>query len=343
MLNTAVQMLSQKSRILIVEDEGLIARDMAGRLERAGYAVVGIADSGEEALLKVAELKPELIVMDIRINGDMDGVETATKVRERFDVPIIYLTAHNDRKTLERAKLTAPYGFLTKPLQQSTLQDSIEFAIYKHRMEREVRRQNAWFNAVLRNIADAVIVTDAEQRIQFMNSTAERVTGWQTAEARGQKLLTVLEILNYDLGRLREEHLTGLVPEDELPVSLPRGVTAINRSRQAYLIEGEMTAIVEGDESVGTVINFRDATGRRKEEQVVRHEIKMDAVGRLAEGVARNFGKVLAGIQGEAEQALQQPNLDSVSRSAWESVIRSTGEGNVFAQQLVMLSYVWTA
>ena len=160
---------SPHSRVLIVEDEGLIAHDIAARLEQAGYEVAGIAESGEETLRKVAESAPHLILMDIRIKGDLDGIETAARVQQKFDVPIIYLTAHSDRQTLDRAKLTAPFGYLTKPLQQANLQTSIEIAIYKHRFEREVRRQRAWLNTILNIMGVAMIVTDTHHTVQFLN------------------------------------------------------------------------------------------------------------------------------------------------------------------------------
>ena len=135
---------SQQSlgRIMIVEDEGIIADHIATRLERNGYTVAGIVTSSEEALDRIPSLMPDLILMDIRIKGDEDGIETANKVRERFDIPIIYLTAHSDRQTIDRAKSTGAFGFLTKPIHHSSLSTSIEMALTKHRSDRNARQQH---------------------------------------------------------------------------------------------------------------------------------------------------------------------------------------------------------
>src|SRR5579872_2896157 len=101
-------------KILIVEDEGIIADNIASRLRKSGYHVAGIADSAEAALARVPETKPDLVLMDIHIKGAIDGIETTKKLRESFDVPVIYLTAHTDPQTIDRAKRTGGFGFLTK-------------------------------------------------------------------------------------------------------------------------------------------------------------------------------------------------------------------------------------
>jgi two-component system, cell cycle sensor histidine kinase and response regulator CckA len=334
---------TEKTKILIVEDEGLIARDIASRLERSGYAVVGIAEAGDEALRKVEEFAPDLILMDIRINGDMDGVETATRIQEQFDLPIIYITAHSDRETLDRAKITAPFGFLTKPLHQTNLKDSIEIALYKHQLEREGRRQRASLTAVLRNIGEAVIVTDGDQKVQFMNLMAEQLTGWRIAEAKGRSLLGVLEIFDDRLGHLRAEVLSGLMLEDDQPAPLPHGITAMHRGGHVFLIEGEIAPARDVNEMFGAVLTFRDATTRRKEEHVVRHENKMDAVGRFASNVASDVNKILAAVRCTAEDGLKQATLDGGSRVALESIVRSMDDGDALVQQLMLFGYVWAA
>lgn len=333
---------SSHSRVLIVEDEGLIAHDIASRLEHAGYEVAGIAESGVETLRKIVDSSPDLILMDIRIKGDMDGIETAARVQEQFDLPVIYLTAHSDRETLARARVTGPFGYLTKPLQQANLQTSIEIALHKHRIDREVRQQRAWLNTVLQIMGEAVIVTDGQQRVQFLNSRAEQLTGWKANQAIDRKLLDVLEIFDQNLSRLGENVFAGLLLEDG-PTPLPPGLTAMDRSGHAFVLEGEAAACVEGDDTFGSVITFRDATARRKQEQLVRHENKMQAIGRVASGVAQDFNQILASIRGEAEHALRQEALDAPTRASLEAVLRSTDAGQTLTQQMVMFGYVWAA
>jgi CheY-like chemotaxis protein len=139
--------------IFVVEDEGIIAHNIQSDLRKAGYRVAGVADSGLDALEQIARSRPDLILIDIRIRGDMDGIEVARRVQEQFDVPVVYLTAHSDMETLKRAKVTGPFGYLAKPVQQSSLSSSIEIALYKHRVESELRRQRAWLETILSHMA----------------------------------------------------------------------------------------------------------------------------------------------------------------------------------------------
>ncbi|PSB35621.1 hybrid sensor histidine kinase/response regulator [filamentous cyanobacterium Phorm 46] len=122
-------------KILVVEDEVIVAEDIAGRLKKLGYIVTGTVVSGEEALEKVAEERPDLVLMDIVLKGDMDGIITAEKIRAKVDVPIVFLTAYADDKTLRRAKLTNPFGYIIKPFQQHDLRVAIEIALHRHEIE----------------------------------------------------------------------------------------------------------------------------------------------------------------------------------------------------------------
>ena len=124
-------------RILIVEDEGLIGLDLQRRLERAGYVVVGVAERMEEALEVAATLAPELVFMDIRIKGDHDGIETASRLSRQFDLPVVYVTAHSDVETIERAKTTTPFGYIVKPFANLDFGAVIEKAIAMKAIERQ--------------------------------------------------------------------------------------------------------------------------------------------------------------------------------------------------------------
>ena len=126
-------------KIVIVEDEGLLAADLESRLKSAGYQVPGTADSGEPALQLIRESLPDLVLMDIRLKGDQDGIRVAEQVREELDIPVVYLTAYEDRATLERASRTQAYGYIKKPIVSASLRGSIEMAIAKHRYERGLR------------------------------------------------------------------------------------------------------------------------------------------------------------------------------------------------------------
>lgn len=119
-------------RILVVEDEHIVAIGIKKMLKSLGYTVTGIASSGEDAISKAESTFPDLVLMDIMLKGDIDGIEAAEAIRNIIDVPIIYLTAYSDNKVLERAKTTSPYGYIVKPFDEKDLHISIEMALYKH-------------------------------------------------------------------------------------------------------------------------------------------------------------------------------------------------------------------
>ena len=137
-------------QILVVEDEKIVAKDIQNRLRNFGYAVPAIASSGEEAIKKAAEVQPDLVLMDIMLNKSMDGVETAKQIRERFNIPVVYLTAYADDSTLQRAKITEPFGYILKPFEERELYTTIEMALYKHKMEKRLKESEQWFATTLR-------------------------------------------------------------------------------------------------------------------------------------------------------------------------------------------------
>jgi DNA-binding NtrC family response regulator len=136
-----------KATILIVEDEAIIAKDLSQQLTRLGYEVLGITDSGEEAVILARERRPGVILMDIRLKGRMDGIKAAEAIGRDGNAPVIYLTAHSDRATLQRAKLTGPFGYILKPFEERELETQIEIALYKNELERKLRQKNAELQA----------------------------------------------------------------------------------------------------------------------------------------------------------------------------------------------------
>jgi len=145
-----------RTTILIVEDEAVVALDLARKLDRLGYKVVGKVAEGEAAIALARRLRPQLVLMDIALEGPMDGIDAAEAIRREIDAPLVYLTAHSDPATLSRAKLTGPFGYVLKPFDERDLATQIEMAIFRHQADRQLRQQREWLRVTLTSIGDAV-------------------------------------------------------------------------------------------------------------------------------------------------------------------------------------------
>jgi PAS domain S-box-containing protein len=191
--------------ILIVEDELLVAKDIRRFLQGLDYEVVGMAVAGDEAVRKSLELRPDLILMDIRLKGEMDGITAVEQIREQFDVPVVYLTAQWDKKTRERARATGAYGYVLKPWVERELEIGIEMALAIHTKERQVAESEERVRRIVQNALDAVVMMDAEGTILDWNPQAETTFGCPRNEALGQKVADLIIP-----PQLREAHTRGL-------------------------------------------------------------------------------------------------------------------------------------
>ncbi len=252
----------ENARIMIVEDERIIARDIKNRLKELGYHVTAIASSGDEAIRKAADTHPDLVLMDIVLKGDMDGVQTAEQIQSQFNIPVIYLTAYADDGTLERAKTTKPSGYLLKPFHIKELRSSIEISLYKHLTERELREETKWLDITLKSIGFAVIATDSNGSVTFMNPISEILTGWQMKEALGKDLEKVLRITNVQ-GETTFQNLTA-----------GHNTILIDKKGKKTLIDLIATGIHDDNSgnSVGAFIVFRDKTERAEGQNKVKTE-----------------------------------------------------------------------
>lgn len=181
-----------KGNILIVEDEAVVAADLAGKLERAGYRVVDIAADGEEAMETAAAQLPDLVLMDIRLAGQMDGIEAAQRIREACGLPIIYLTAHSDVGTLQRASMTEPFGYILKPFDERDITTQIEIVLYKHEAEKSLRESEERYRTLVETATDSIITVDAGGVILSCNAATERMFGYRREDLLGRKVTMLI-------------------------------------------------------------------------------------------------------------------------------------------------------
>jgi diguanylate cyclase (GGDEF)-like protein/PAS domain S-box-containing protein len=260
--------------ILIVEDERIVARSLKMALEDLGYNVPAIVHSGTQVMSKVAEVRPNLILMDIQLGTGPDGIDVAQAIAQEFDIPIIYITAHSDEVTLNRAKQTQPLGYILKPFQDRDLRTAIETALYKHEMEHCLRKYTQWLSTILSSIGDGVIVTDTQARIMLLNPVAEALTGWSAADAFGKQAIEVFAVMD-ELSRKRIDNpfeqvmATGetfLLPENSVLVRKNGSEIPINDSLAPIKdVNLNGVSLLRGGtgQITGTVVIFRDATPQR--------------------------------------------------------------------------------
>ncbi len=258
--------------IVIVEDESIVAQDLQFTLEDLGYEVPAIADSGELALALAKEINPDLMLMDIRIIGEIDGIETAKIIYHQFDIPVIFMTAHSDEETLARAKTATPFGYVIKPFEKRELRTIIEIALYKHQMEKRLKDNAEWLETVLRSIADGVIATDETGKVTFMNTVAENITGWLSQEAIGKPITDIFDIFNEITGKTVSNPVMRVLKTRQ-PEFLPENTTLRAKNGQEIPIEDSAAPVTKRKainiikdskgHIAGAVLVFRDVTQQR--------------------------------------------------------------------------------
>ncbi|MBI3815776.1 MAG: response regulator [Nitrospinae bacterium] len=257
-------------KILIVEDESIIAKDLKNRLERLGYEIPAAVQSGEEAVKKAKELHPDLVLMDIMLRG-MSGIAAADQIRISCNIPVLYVTAFSDENILKLAKMTEPYGYILKPFDERELHIAIEMALYRHKMETKLRESEQWLTAILKSIGDGVIVTDKEGYVKFMNPTAERLTDWSMEKASGKELKEVFHIANKKTRENIECYAAKAIRHNAV-LNLPENTVLISKGGVETDIEAhfeisidDSTAPVKDSkgEIIGAVIVFRDISGQK--------------------------------------------------------------------------------
>jgi PAS domain S-box-containing protein len=274
--------LMNKPRILVVEAEGSVALDLKRKLTSLGYEVTTAAASGEEAIKRAEEIQPDLALMDIKLKGIMDGIEAAEQIQARFSIPIIFMTASTDDITFQRTKNIQPYGYLLKPFKEKELHNTIEMAFYRREMERKLKESEQWLTTILKSIGDAVIVTDTNGLITFMNPVAEALTGWAQTEALGQELTDILRISDKTSSvAIQKPVVTVIQKLDQIQADKELALFAKNGNR--LLIEAKITPIKnEHGAVIGIGLIFQDITQRKRaEEETHRRNRELTLLNRI--------------------------------------------------------------
>lgn len=288
------------AQVMVVEDEGLVALSLQRKLEKLGYRVPAVVASGEEAVELAGNLSPDLVLMDIMLDGALDGIDAASRLRERLDVPIVFLTAYSDDMTIERAKAAEPFGYLVKPCEDRELRTTIEMALNKHRTEREVRESERRLATTLKSIGDAVIITDVNASVTFMNPFAESMTGWPAGEAVGRHVTEVFDLASEGLSE-RTEHPVEKSLREGIVVALSHDTILRSRDGIGRPIDDSVAPIRDDrGHTLGAILVFRDTSERRRTEVDLRRE--RDNLQGLVEKLSRDLSEAMK-LAGTADRA----------------------------------------
>lgn len=269
-------------RIFIVDDDANTVFALTRLLRVAGYKVVGHTASGDLAIQVLAEVQPDLILMDINLPGTMDGVQTVQRIQQDFDIPIIYLTGMADEATLTRAKQTGPLGYLVKPIDAPMLHRTIEIALYKHALDRKLKESELFNRTVITSVGEGVIVFDAELRYRLWNPFMEALSGMAASAVVGQPALQLFPHLKEQgVDRLLERALAGEeVRSQEMPFHVPK------TGRRGWAV-GSYAPHLDADGNIqGVVATIRDVTAQveaRRALQEAHDELEQRVAARTAE------------------------------------------------------------
>jgi len=267
------------ARILIVEDERITAEDLRETLTDLGYTVTASVSNGADAIAQAEQNAPDLALMDVRIQGEMDGTETARALRDRFNIPVIYLTAHADSSTVTRAKDAGPLGYITKPFQEAALHASIEIALHKHVEELKLRGTEELLASTLRAIAEGVISADAAETITLFNPAAEAWTGRPAREALGRPVSEVFQVVSAATGEPLALPWAPVLSSGTLR-ELPGKAVLVSRSGEKRAISGSIAPIRDHHGAVsGAVLVFGRASEPAEEDRAADPRETLDDEG----------------------------------------------------------------
>lgn len=262
------------TRILVVEDESIVAMDIQDRLESLGYDVPATVATGERAIEKTEMLRPDLVLMDIQLQGDMDGVQAADAIRRRFGVPVVFLTANADDATIQRAKVTEPFGYIIKPFEERELHTTIAMALYKHQADRKMRESEERYRMLV-ELSPEAIALQSDGKLVYINPAGATLLGAESPAALLARPLT--DFVHPDfMANFRARELC----LQEMQQSDLKEEKFIRADGQVMDVEVVMAAVTyQGLPAIQTII--RDITARKRAEEQLLHNALHDSLTKL--------------------------------------------------------------
>ena len=264
-----------RERIYIVEDERIIAIDLQRRLERLGYRVCGSAASGEEAIAGIRQNRPDLVLMDIVIQGSVDGIEVAILIKKELNIPVIFLSAYTDTRTLDRAKEASPLGYILKPFKERELATILEMALYKSVADNRIREKEQLFSAILNSTTDAILVIGVNNEIVFMNPEAELILEVSDAESKNRRFGELFSLSDMETGELFQ------MPRfsSQIKVLKARNLRLTNWKNNSFVVEMTINReISASDRDENYIISFKDISRLHEMSDAIKYQTSHDTL-----------------------------------------------------------------
>jgi two-component system, cell cycle sensor histidine kinase and response regulator CckA len=316
-------------RVLIVEDERITAMDLEEALRQRGYEVVDVVTRGEEVVERALQAAPDIILMDIRLEGRLDGIEAAHQVRSELELPVVFLTANSDPETIRRIHETGARGYLIKPFNDDELPGVLEAAVGHHRTEEAARDRGDQLWVTLQSIGDAVITTDEALRVTHLNPAAETLVGWSAEEARGRRVEEICDLRHPDTGDTVDNPLRQALREGG-PAELSEGALLLPRGNEASPVPVADTATpirAEDGRILGGVMVIQDLSERQRLQDLIARTDRLASMGTLAASIAHEINNPLTYVLGSVHVALDGLRRSTLGREEAVRLLRDVEVG----------------
>lgn len=322
-------------RVLIVEDESLIAILIEKHLQDLGYSITGICSSGEEAISSLEGKPSEVVLMDVQLSGELDGIQTAKTISDKFKIPVIFITSYTDKNTFNKAKLSSPYGFLTKPINKDELRVNIELALYKHQMYKMLEENEEKYRLLFNSTNDLVFVNklDGDFRIgEFIevNECLCRLTGYSREDLMNMHFVDILtdnKAVEFKSHIGKYNDANSFLFETEFKTR-NEGKLVVEVNSYQFTLKGE-----EGILSIA-----RNITERRQLEIQLLQSQKMEAIGRLSGSIAHDFNNFLTVVLGNADLMISTIKPSDPNYARINSIKEASERTSRIVKQLLSMS-----